>query len=186
MDDLRNDLADIKQTLLEAKWSYEIWWELKGNETGPKYHDDIHRYSLFFQSTIFAHLSTLLVCLHRLYENRKDTVNIPKLLNKIYKVNDIKRETLSEIKELETEIQPKWKKVCILRSNVYGHRSASLTPQQTYKMADLCPEEIESLIKNLQNLIQVLYRELYQENPHFEGSALDDTRRLMNDIGHQK
>lgn len=186
MEAFRNDLADIKQTLLEAKWSYDIWWELKSSETGPKYHDDINRYSHFFQSTIFAHHLTLVVCLHRLFENRKDTVNIPNLLNKINKLNNIKPETLSKIEELKTEIQPKWTKICILRSNVYGHRNASLTPQQAYEKAGLFPEDIESLIEDMQTLIEIFYLELYQENPHFEGSALDDTRKLMNDIGRHK
>ena len=68
-------------------------------------------YKMFFQTSIHAHFVALIVALYRLYENNKNTINIPQLLKLTEKHHPFPQREETEIKEIYTVAAPYGKKL---------------------------------------------------------------------------
>lgn len=182
MNDIRDQLDSLKQTLSEASMSFDIWWEIKNRETGPKYQEEIKRYSMFFQSTIYAHFLTAVISLYRLFEKNNKTINIPRLLSLLENEKKLSPQTSIDILKLQREIDKNWKKICIVRSNVFGHRSAKLNPQESYDKAGLQPDTFIELIDHTKKVLHHIYLDLFEEDHVFNLDAKKSTKALLHDL----
>ena len=82
-NEIKNHIKNLQDTIITAYHNYEIWWIYKSKDTRPIYLDVMNKYLAFFSTSIHAHFVAMIVALYRLYETRKDTINIPGLIKLI-------------------------------------------------------------------------------------------------------
>ena len=182
LDPTREHLDSLSQSLIEAELSFDIWWEILNSETALDYIIELDRYSMFLRQTLDAHFQRLVVTLYRVFENNKKSINIPKLLQELYSNNGLSENTRIEINKLREKINKVWRKITILRSNIYGHRSNKLSLDDSFNRAFLKPKDIKSLFTSSQKLLKLLYLEIYNLDYVFNLEATTDTRMLFHDL----
>ena len=150
-------IDELRHTVLVAGDNYEIWWAFKSKDTRPVFVDVMNTYLEFFQPAIHAHFVALVVALYRLYERRKDTINIPFLLRVLRREQHLPEAALNEFETfVEKEVKPTWKKVGILRHNVIAHQSAADPTGEFWHKAGLSPNELRDLLDSTEGLLNKL------------------------------
>ncbi len=140
------------------------------------------RYLGFFDTSLHAHFVALLVALYPLYETRRDTYNIPRLLNILGKEDAIAAEALANADRLYAEAKPLWVKVGVLRNKAFGHRSDSLTIDQIFKEAGVTPNELKRLVDLTKKLLNSVTRALDGSVHAFNLGASEATIRVLKDL----
>jgi len=175
-------IDDIRHAVTAAELNYDVWWVLKENDTREQFIDVMNNYGLFFQTSIHSHFVALLVALYRIYEKRKDTINIKELQKAIDKNKPFPPEEKDIIEKLSSDAKVIWVKVSILRNEVFAHRSNKNSIDAAFKKADITYDEFKELIKITQKLINKISRH-YKKNSHaFNLSARNDTLDVLNDL----
>ncbi len=182
MDEIGEQIQELKKALLEAGLSYDIWWELSNREARTEHLDDLNQYTIFFQSTIHAHFLTAVITLYRLFENRRDTINLPNLFQQVREKKLVAPEVENKLESAAEEIRENWTKICILRSNVFGHRSRKLSIEESYKRAGITPDQIKNLIKHMQDAMNIVSGEVLELEHSFELNPAEEVKRLLDDI----
>jgi hypothetical protein len=142
----------------------------------------MNQYRGFFNTSLHAHFTALIVSLHSLYENRRDTLSISKLLKTLGEKNKIQNSALDKANMLYTEAKPLWLKVCILRNNVFGHRSDSKTIEEIFKEADITPGQLKRLIGLAKRLLNIVSHALDGSFHAFNLSTTDTTLKVLQNL----
>src|SRR4026209_1229952 len=104
-------IHELRHTVSVAVLYYDIWWVYKSERTRSKYVEIMNRYHLFFSTSIHSHFVALIVALYRLYEKRRDTYNIPRLIDLLEKVGRLSVIALTSIRAKYATAFPLWRKV---------------------------------------------------------------------------
>jgi len=181
-------IEELQHTAIVAVFNYEIWWTYKDNESRAKYIDVMDPYTLFFQTSIHAHFVALVIALYRLYETRGDTFNVPGLLAFLERCNDFPGDTLAELKQLSDEAKKLWIKVCILRNEVFGHRSKKYSVADAFKRAKVKPKELTKLIEKTEDILNKARYPLDGGSYAFNlrSAAAEHITRLLDDLKELK
>lgn len=186
MKDLEAQLQEVKEGLQEALYSYDIWWELSNKESHTQHLETLNRYIIFFQSTTHAHFLTVVITLYRLFERKTNTVNLPGIFQSVREQKLITEEADEKIQLAEAEIKKNWEKICILRSNVFGHRNRKHSTKDFFKKAGITPDQIKLLISHMQDVINLVAGEALELEYGFSVGAGNDTKRLLSDLSQLK
>jgi hypothetical protein len=141
-------LKQIYSTLLLAQLNHDIWWFYKEHNNRNKYLKILNRHLHFFSTSIGAHFTTLVVLLYRLYEKRKDTINFCSLLNQLRADNQIDAAQIESATQQIANSTQTWKKLGILRNELFAHLTKEYGPEDIFKKANLAPEEIKLFLDN--------------------------------------
>ncbi len=185
-DDISKNLEELQNTIKTANLNYEIWWIYKNKETRELYLDAVKTYPLFFQISFHAHFVAMIVSIYRLYETRKDTINIPQLVKLLENKNVISNKDIEEIKFDIKQIKPLWVKVSVLRNNAFGHSSNELDYDEILKEANVKLNQFKEIIdesKSILNKITVLWNNSSQA---FNLKSTKDTIKLLEDLKQLK
>lgn len=180
--DLTPHVAALRHGASVASLNYDIWWVYKSKECRPMYVGTMNRYPRFFSTSLHAHYVALLVALYPLYETRRNTYNIPRLLKILGKEDAIVAEALANADRLYAEAKPLWVKVGVLRNNAFGHHSDSLTIDQIFKKANMTPNELERLLDLTKKLLNSVTRALDGSVHAFNLGASEATIRVLKDL----
>ena len=90
-----------------------IWWIYKSKDTRPKYIDTMIDYVSFFETSIHAHFVAMILALYRLYETRRGTIKIPRLMQYLEHDNYLSDSAVNCINELMAQAKP-------IRQSLYG------------------------------------------------------------------
>lgn len=179
---IKTYIEEIQKTVTVAGLNYEVWWTFKERESREKYVDTMNNYTMFFQTSIHAHFVALLVALYRLYENKRNTINIPQLQKLIKRHHPFPKETESKITETYDQANPLWKKVGILRNAAFGHRSNKLSVSEVFKKANVTPNELRDLWEITKKLMNQITHAWNRSTHAFNLGAKEDTERLLSDL----
>ncbi|MHB1358072.1 MAG: AbiU2 domain-containing protein [Rhodocyclaceae bacterium] len=180
--DFRLDIAALHHAVNNACLNYDIWWVYKSKKYRPKYVGTMNRYLEFFSTSLHAHFVALLVALYPLYETRRDTFNIPRLLKLLAKEDAISKPVLNNATQLYDEAKHLWLKVCILRNEVFAHFSESSSVEQIFKKADMTPNELKRLLELTKRLLNTVTRALDGSVHAFNLGASEATIRVLEDL----
>ena len=153
---IEHHIAELRHGLHCAALNYEIWWAYKEKNSRQKYAGTMNQYTPFFQTGIHAHFVAYVMAMYGLYEKRKDTVNIPRLIEAVKKSGKLNQEDLAETEKRFRELKPIWVKVGILRNNVFGHRSEHVDAAAAFKQANTTPNELMRFIESTRQLLNVV------------------------------
>lgn len=180
--DLATHVAALRDGASVASLNYDIWWTYKSKKCRPMYVGTMNRYLGFFDTSLHAHFVALLVALYPLYETRRDTYNIPRLLKILGKEDAIGAEALASADRLYAEAKPLWVKVGVLRNKAFGHRSDSLTTDQIFKVAEVTPNDLKRLLDLTKKLLNSVTRALDGSVHVFNLGASAATIRVLKDL----
>lgn len=162
--------------------NYDIWWVYKSKEYRPVYVNTMNRYPGFFDTSIHAHFVALLIALYPMYETRRDTFNIPRLLKILDKECQIPANALAKANATYAEAKPLWVKVQLLRNNAFGHQSDSKTIEEIFKEADITPNQLKKLIELTKRFLNTISRALDGSVHAFNLAATEATVQVLQDL----
>lgn len=181
-DKIEQYVEELQHTCVVAGLNYEIWWLYKEKESRKRFVDTLNDYPLFFQTSLHAHFVAMIIALYRFFETRHDTVNFPGLIKLLKKDGSI---TQADLKKFESKInQAKilWRKVSVLRNNLFGHKATTLDNDGIWKKACLTPNQLRDLINDCKRLLNMITAAWNRSSHAFNLSAAEDTKRLLEDL----
>ncbi|MBX3650159.1 MAG: hypothetical protein KF771_02140 [Burkholderiales bacterium] len=128
--------------VIRARIFYDVWWLYEGADTRPKIIHTMNHYPEYFRFDSHAHFLALVIHLAALFERRDDTINLPSLLAELATSNLAPTATVTEVQEILEEAAPLAQKTIILRSNLFAHRSASLSYAKAFEKADVTANQL--------------------------------------------
>ena len=181
-DELTENVKELQNALTVAGLNYEIWWVYKEKESRKRFVDTLNTYPLFFQTSLHAHFVAMIVSIYRLYETRKDTINMPQLIKKLKNQNTISNQDIKRIKSDIEQIKPLWVKVSVLRNKMFGHRSNALDHDGIWEEANVTPNQFKKLIDESKRILNEI-TSLWNRSGHaFNLTATKDTVELLEDL----
>ena len=181
-DELTENVNELQNALTVAGLNYEIWWVYKEKESRKRFVDTLNTYPLFFQTSLHAHFVAMIVSIYRLYETRKDTINMPQLIKKLKNQNTISNQDIKRIKSDIEQIKPLWVKVSVLRNKMFGHRSNALDHDGIWEEANVTPNQFKKLIDESKRILNEI-TSLWNRSGHaFNLTATKDTVELLEDL----
>jgi AbiU2 len=133
-------LERAAQIVIRCRIFYDIWIYFEGQNTHPAIDDE--RFSEFFRFDPHAHFVAFVVHIAALFEKRKDTINFRRLVKEMEQAGLISVQNAAEVDALLTRAQPFASKVTILRSNLFAHRSATLSYADAFKKAAVTAKQL--------------------------------------------
>ena len=181
-DEFTENVKELQNALTVAGLNYEIWWVYKEKESRKRFVDTLNTYPLFFQTSLHAHFVAMIVSIYRLYETRKDTINMPQLIKKLKNQNTISNQDIKRIKSDIEQIKPLWVKVSVLRNKMFGHRSNALDHDGIWEEANVTPNQFKKLIDESKRILNEI-TSLWNRSGHaFNLTATKDTVELLEDL----
>ncbi len=133
-------------------------------ELARRYVDVLNRYPVFSQTSIHAHFVALLVALYRVYETRRDTINLAQLLRLLRDSGKIDAVKLEEAKRECEDAKQLWVKVAILRNEAFGHQRNDTNIEEVFRKAGVKPLEVKELVDRTQHIVNKLSRALVKDH----------------------
>lgn len=179
-------IKNLWNTVITAEHNHDIWWIYKSKDTRPKYIDTMNDYVSFFQTSIHAHFVAMIIALYRLYETRRDTINIPRLLQFLEQNHPLSNGGVNAINEYMAQAKPIWIKVGIIRSEVFAHLTNERNVEESFDKAKINYREFKDLIE-LSKIITNSIGQDYNRNTHaFNLSSVNDTKALLTDLSNYR
>ena len=175
-------IDELRHTVSVASLNYDVWWALKNEANRTQYTETMNRYANFFTTGINAHFVALLIPLYRLYENKADTYNIPKLLDYLKHNGHLSPTIINELDRLKAVSAPLWEKIKILRNRAFGHRSRAHTTSELFKEANVTPDNLKELIAISKKLLNTISDACQNDVHAFNADATKDTEQLLGDL----
>jgi AbiU2 len=182
MTRVANSVKELQNALIVAELNYEIWWVYKEKESRRRYVDVLNSYPLFFQTSLHAHFVAMIVSLYRIYETRKDTINLPQLIALLKAEQALSPADAQRVESEMDQIKDLWIKVSVLRNKMFGHRSNAMDLDGIWKQAAVTPNQFKQLIDESKRILNEV-TSLWDNSGHaFNLSAREDTVALLENL----
>jgi hypothetical protein len=133
------------QLVVRSRIFYDIWFFFESAEARPVIIEVMRRFNEFFRFDPHAHFVAFVVHMAALFEKRRDTINLPSLLKEMKTANLIPAQDAAEVDALLAQAKDVASKVTILRSNLFAHRSATLSYDDAFKKANVTANQLREL-----------------------------------------
>src|SRR5258707_14629511 len=127
------------QLVVRSRIFYDICFFFESAEARPVIIEVMRRFNEFFRFDPHAHFVAFVVHTAALFEKRRDTINLPSLLKEMKTANLISAQDAAEVDALLAQAKDVASKVTILRSNLFAHRSATLSYDDAFKKPSVTP-----------------------------------------------
>ena len=139
---------------MQAQISFDLWEGLREARSNVEIVNAMQPYAGFFVGTERALFDSFVVLSYSIFEMRKDTVNMSRLIRSV-------REKITEEKKPKIEdevklLKPTWLKLGILRNEVVGHQALNQSTFQSFQKAGVTPEEIQDYLSKSQDLLSTI------------------------------
>src|SRR5687768_4197608 len=133
-DQFKKRLDRLGQLVMRARSHYDIWWAYQGPEHNSAWVAALRELPDFFRFDEHAQFVTLVMYLGQLFESRPGTINLP-LAAAHARLAEFPESVVANADSALAKAQPLWKKVVVLRSNLFAHRSEKLSYEAAFKKA---------------------------------------------------
>jgi len=181
MTDLETKLDTLVQLVLRARCFFDFWWVYEGAPTRSKNLDAMNQYSEFFRFDTHAQQVAYTIYLCQLFESKPKTLNISSVLREA-KARGLAQSNIASVEQLLKEAEPIARKLVIIRSNLFAHRSLSLDYKTAFDKAAITPNEIRRLCDIALEAVNSLSVALGQDQCEFSELPTEDLSRLLKDI----
>jgi len=175
-------IKELQNAITVAGLNYEIWWVYKEKDSRKRFVDTLNAYPLFFQTSLHAHFVAMIIALYKLFETRKDSVNVPQLVKIIKDQGSVSEIDIQKIEVEIAQIKSLWVKVSILRNKLFGHKSNALDNEEIWKEAKVTPNEFRKLIDESKKILNQLTSVWDRSGHAFNLSSKEDTIELLEDL----
>ena len=176
-------VTELQNALIFAGYNYEIWWLYKNQESRKKLVEPLMLYYPNFIGTSFrAHFIAMIIISYRIFETRKDTINMHSLITLIEKEGIVCEDDIQRFRAETERIKQRWIKICILRNNLFGHKSNAHKADAIWKQAKITPDNFKSFIEDSKKLLNDITQTRNNSGHLFSQSVLEDTKSLFDDL----
>ena len=138
-------LGTAGDLIVLARRFFDVWWLYESVDSRPIILKALNRFPEFFRFDGHAHLVAMVTHLASLFENRRDTINFQALLQEAVQNNLVSSAALTEAQNTLQAVAHLRPKVAILRSNLFSHRSASVSYDEAFRLAAITPFQLRDL-----------------------------------------
>jgi hypothetical protein len=176
-------LETVGELVVRTRIFYDLWWLYENVETRPQILDKMNHYPEFFRYDSHAHFVAFVVHLAGLFETRGDTINLPALQSELTGAGLLDAAAAAKTGAILAEAKPLVPKVMILRSNLFAHRSSSLSYAKAFELADVTANQLGHLCDLSLRLVNCLLiaRNLTDRISHTISRA--HLKAMLDDIG---
>lgn len=167
---------------IRARIFFDIWWFYESADTRRKVSGTMNEYSEFFRFDSHAHFAAFVVHVAMLFEKRHDTVNLSSLVREAEASRSFPAVTVAQAEQLLSHARPLVEKVAILRSNLFAHRSNSLSYADAFRKASVSADELRDLTDRSLTIVNLLLGARGEQERCFHRAARDDAEKLLNDL----
>ena len=183
-------VGEMAERAIELTRIHAIWWELVNMENFDRYSTTIHLHEDFFAPTAHALFQSFTIITHQLFDDRKGVTSLVKLTQELATSNPTLRDKL--MRDVNAH-QRLLRKVRIIRSNIYAHRSKTMRPVDVFAEENLTPNEMASIVHLSQRMVVALavsagiedITDMTDELARREEYAVEDTRRILDALNEQ-
>jgi AbiU2 len=172
-------LEEAAQLVLRSRIFFDIWSYFESKDTRPAIIDTMNYFSDYFRFDPHAHFVAFIVHIAALFEKRRDTINLPDLARELKQSNLISAQAAADIDVLLSHANQFAPKVCILRSNLFAHRSASLSYDGAFKKAAVTPRQMRLLTELALKIVNQLLLARGLGNHSFYPSPREDAEAML-------
>jgi hypothetical protein len=169
-------LKELTDIVITGDCHYSIWWILSNREDRTKYHETLDDSPLFFRASIHAHFLATVVALYVLYETRRDTINLPRI------VSEASETVKAKLSRKLTEAKNLWKKVAILRNECFAHVSSNLSIGAVFKKAGVRPNDLKRLVELSKEIVNDLSYAEDRSSHAFNLDPSSETRNILDQL----
>ena len=180
-EDFKLRTSLVGQLVLRARSHFDIWWVYQGANTRPLYLDTMNRYRHFFRFDEHANFVAAVTYLCQIGEVRPDTLNLSSLITQ-GRAEGIPIQSIEQAAKTLASVQVLWKRVVILRSNLFVHRSATLSYGQAFKKASVTPNHLRELAECELAVVNCLTEASGGTSLHFFSETTQDTIRMLEAV----
>lgn len=177
--DIIRDFKELKGILFDARGCYKLWWAYLQMINDPDRFPTVLKFKDFFQTSAYAYNCNLIISLHKLYDGGRDVLNIQAFLNELINRKILDAMDQANMKPLLDEVKIIWKKVVILRSNLFAHRKNTLSRNEIYKIAQITPNQLRDLTDKSLKILNLAAEKLYETNEQFRDLEESDMQNLL-------
>lgn len=170
------------QLVARARIFFDVWWFYEGDQTRPGILDAMNEYPEFFRYDGHAHFVAFVVHLAGLLETRSDTVNFDALIREAAETGALEDTLTSKAEAALAPLKPLRRAVMILRSNLFAHRSSSMTYAEAFKTAAVTPNELRTGTESLLSVVNLLLRSRGLPEQSFNEASQRHLREMLNAI----
>ena len=181
-NEARKCIKSLFNTIISASFHFDIWWVYKEKDSRARYVDTLNDYFNFFKTSLQAHFLSVVVELYKLFETRKDTINFPRLIKLLNENNLLDPDILKKVEAEKRSLKVLWKKIAILRSELFAHTSIDMSYREVFKKAEITPDNIRDLIDRAKKLLNQISEGLEKNTYIFNLEATRDTVRVLEDL----
>jgi len=172
-------LERAAQLIVRSRIFLDIWFYFESKDTRPAIIDTMNRFSEFFRFDPHAHFVAFIVHIAALFEKRRDTINLPDLARELKQSNLISAQAAADIRALLCQADQLAPKVTILRSNLFAHRSATLSYDGAFKKAAITPGQMRDLTEIALKIVNQLLSARGLGDHSFNTLARDDAEAML-------
>lgn len=174
------NLEDLFKILFEAYSNYEIWWIHVNKDDRSKYFFTKLRYKDFFETVAYANITAMIIALYKLFDKNKKSLSLRKIIRDAQKLKIIEEAGVNTLNRSVEKVDSIWSKVMILRSNLFAHRSDTLTVNEIYKKAKITPNQMKELMEVALEILNSICLKTDKSKRRFEDFVARDTYNVLN------
>ena len=116
---IRNHVHELQNALIIAGLNYRIWWIYKNKDARKKLVEPLTiYYPTFIATSQNAHFVAMIIAAYRVFEIRRDTVNLSNLLSLIEKEGVVGKNEILRFKAEMDRIIKAWVNISIIRNKL--------------------------------------------------------------------
>lgn len=175
-------LEVISQVAARARIYFDIWWIYEGAPTKQTYLETMNEYSEFFRFDSHAHFVTMVLYLGQLFETRQGTLNLTSIAKEAEQSVALSQDDVVAAADKLAAAKPLAKKVTILRSNLFAHRSSSLSYADVFRKAEITADQLRELTEAALSVTNKLRRAAGKEDKVFHALSREDVEDLLETL----
>lgn len=138
-------LSTSAHLVVLARRFFDVWWLYESVDSRPTILKAMNRFPEFFRFDGHAHFVAMVNHLASLFENRHDTINFQALVQEAANTKLVSDKALAEVQDTLQSVGNLRPKIAILRSNLFSHRSASVSYDEAFRLAAITPFQLRDL-----------------------------------------
>jgi hypothetical protein len=176
-------LDRIAQHIVRARLFFDLWFYFEGQGTRPQIIETMREYNEFFRFTPHAYLVTYIIYMAGVFDKRKDTINLPKLVREVGKNGTLTALEISAVNGLLAKANRIANKVAILRHGAFAHRSAHISYNDVFTLADVKPDQLRDLTDIALEATNHLLSAQKLQKQHFTSLPREAAHAMMEVLG---
>jgi len=178
---LKQKLDVLGKVILRARIFFDFWLIYEETTNRSKYIMAMNQYPEFFRYDSVSNQIAYTMLLCQIFEKKPGTINLPTTLE------DAEKMGLPEdfIQIADNAIRDGlliWKKLVKIRSNLFAHRSMSLSYSEAFTKAHITPDEIKLLTEYAIKAINSLRSAVGLKNLHFSSVPEIHLTKLLESL----